>query len=133
MSEFLDKNVTSRVVLRRETPRLVMKKIGDKWSTRVLLKIAASPIRFNELRRSIAPISTRVLAATLRDLEEVGFVQRKAIPTSPPSVEYSLTELGRSFLAIVHSVLLWIDANIEHIDSARADYRGQANDDRDLD
>jgi DNA-binding HxlR family transcriptional regulator len=39
-----------------------------------------------------------MLTRTLRGLEEDGSVCRKAFATNPPSVEYSLTPIGRSLL-----------------------------------
>jgi DNA-binding HxlR family transcriptional regulator len=39
-----------------------------------------------------------MLTQTLRDLQRDGYVHRKVFPTKPPSVEYSLTDLGRSMV-----------------------------------
>ena len=49
-----------------------------------------------ELRIDIPPVSAKVLSQRLRELEGRGVIQRVVLPTSPPSVEYSLTPLGRS-------------------------------------
>jgi DNA-binding HxlR family transcriptional regulator len=59
---------------------------------------ACDPRRFNALRREVSEISQKVLASTLRELEENGFVSRTVTPTKPPQVEYALTDLGRDFL-----------------------------------
>jgi DNA-binding HxlR family transcriptional regulator len=74
----------------------VLRRVGDKWSILVIVLLGKRAYRFNELHRGIETISQRMLTRTLRGLEEDGLVHRKVFPTNPPSVEYSLTPLGRS-------------------------------------
>ena len=69
------------------------------------------PYRFNELQRAIEGISQRMLTRTLRLLEQDGIVRRTVFPTVPPSVEYSVTELGRSLLVPLSAVADWA---VEH-------------------
>jgi len=57
--------------------------------------LQAGPRRFNELRGDLRTVSAKVLASHLRRLEGAGLVHRELRPTSPPTVEYSLTELGQ--------------------------------------
>src|SRR6187551_746674 len=79
-------------------------RISDKWSMLVVRVLGRGPCRFNALRREIGEISQKMLASTLRDLEEHGFVSRTVTPTSPPQVEYALTDLGDEFLGPVRAV-----------------------------
>jgi DNA-binding HxlR family transcriptional regulator len=53
--------------------------------------------RFGELQRLIPGASRQMLTLQLRDLEQMGILHRQAYAQVPPKVEYSLTELGRSF------------------------------------
>jgi len=46
-----------------------------------------------------------VLSARLRELESKGVVARRVMPTSPPSVEYELTELGRELLPAIQAII----------------------------
>ena len=85
----------------------VLDRIGDKWSVLVVVMLGAGPKRFNELRRSIATISQRMLTLTLRGLERDGLVTRTVFPTIPPRVDYELTELGRSLLTPVDALGRW--------------------------
>ena len=64
------------------------------WTPSVLWYLQAGPRRFSELRGDLRTVSAKVLAAHLRRLERAGLVHRELRPTSPPTVEYSLTELG---------------------------------------
>lgn len=99
--------------------RSVISHIGDKWSTLVLAHLAEKPIRFGELRRLISDISQRMLTQTLRDLQRDGYVDRVVFPTKPPSVEYSLTPLGRSLVASLQHLVDFAVANHAHVVEAR--------------
>ncbi len=69
--------------------------IGGKWRMFVLFRLGEGPMRFNALQRSLAPVTQRVLTATLRGLEDDGLVWRTVHETVPPHVEYGLTDRGR--------------------------------------
>ena len=79
--------------------RDVLDQLADKWSVLIISALAERPFRFGELRREIGDISQRMLTQTLRDLQADGLVEREVFPTTPPSVEYRLSPMGRSFLA----------------------------------
>lgn len=81
--------------------------IGNKWSFLVLRELYDGTKRFNELRRSIEGISPNALTSTLKHLEKKEVVKRKAIPTVPVTVEYSLTEKGQSFNSVLKEMKKW--------------------------
>ena len=97
----------------------VLDRVGDKWSVLVVVTLGDGPKRFNELRRSIASISQRMLTLTLRGLERDGLVTRTVFPTIPPRVDYALTELGRSLLQPVGALGNWARQNHARIVQAR--------------
>lgn len=100
----------------------MLARISDKWTLLVVRVLGRGPLRFNALRREVGEISQKVLAATLRDLEENGFVSRTVTPVTPPQVEYALTDLGREFLKPVRALAEWVIANAARLESARAAY-----------
>jgi DNA-binding HxlR family transcriptional regulator len=79
--------------------------LSGAWATNVIWYLSAHPRRFGELRVDIPRISARVLSARLRELESKGLVARRVMPTSPPSVEYELTELGRELLPAIDAII----------------------------
>ncbi len=79
--------------------------IGGAWTVNVIWYLRAGPRRFSELRLDIPPISPKVLTTRLRELEERGVVSRQVKPTSPPSVEYSLTELGQELVPAIEGIV----------------------------
>ena len=97
----------------------VLDRVGDKWSVLVVVTLGDGPKRFNELRRSIASISQRMLTLTLRGLERDGLISRTVFPTVPPRVDYELTELGRSLLRPVRALGGWARENRSRILQAR--------------
>jgi len=99
--------------------RDMMQQIGGKWSTLLLEVLADRPYRFGELRRMIPDISQRMLTQTLRDLQRDGYIEREVFPTKPPSVEYRITDLGRSLYATMAPLLNWAEANHDAVRAAR--------------
>jgi DNA-binding HxlR family transcriptional regulator len=97
----------------------ILSRIGDKWSVLVVSLLGKGPLRFSALRRQIDGISQKMLTATLRSLERDGFVTRTVFPTTPPQVEYELTELGRELLCPVGALAQWAIANQARVDEAR--------------
>ncbi|QRI65399.1 helix-turn-helix transcriptional regulator [Shinella sp. PSBB067] len=102
--------------------RDVLDSVGGKWTSLMILGLAEGPRRFSQLRRFIPDISQRMLTQTLRDLQRDGYLTRTVYPTQPPSVEYGLTPLGQSFLALLRSLVQWSTQNHAAIRAARTAY-----------
>ena len=79
--------------------------LGGAWTTNVVWQLSGGPRRFGELSRDIPGISPKMLTARLRELEDKGVIDRIVTPTSPPSVEYSLSELGQELVPVIDSIV----------------------------
>src|ERR1700745_3246485 len=100
--------------------RDVLDRVGDRWSMLVLCTLAKKgTLRFSALKISIEDISQRMLAQTLRRLEQDGFVSRPVSPKNPPRVEYALTPLGKSLLEPVSDLVRWAKQNHRRVRDAR--------------
>ena len=53
----------------------------------------------------------------LRELETDGFVSRYIYQEIPPKVEYSLTDLGKSFVPVLQQMKQWGKENLPHDDN----------------
>lgn len=84
--------------------------------------LAERPYRFGQLRRHIPDISQRMLTQTLRNLQRCGYVNREVFPTKPPSVEYSLTDLGRSISEPLQALIQWAELHSDAVKTARKNY-----------
>jgi DNA-binding HxlR family transcriptional regulator len=102
--------------------RDILDRIGDRWSLLTLWALSGGTLRFTAIKREIPDISQRMLAQTLRRLEQDGFVSREVHPTVPPRVDYTLTPLGRSFLVQLDGLVKWADENHEAVREARRAY-----------
>jgi DNA-binding HxlR family transcriptional regulator len=100
----------------------LLSRVGDKWTVLVVRVLGEGPMRFNALRRAIGDISQKMLASTLRTLERDGLVTRTVTPTTPPQVEYALTDLGRGLLVPVCHLARWTTENAGRIEAARRAY-----------
>ena len=57
-------------------------------------------------------ITQSSLTKQLRELERDGFLHREIYREIPPKVEYSLTELGRSFVPVLVQMMRWSEAHL---------------------
>jgi len=102
--------------------RGVLDRISDKWSMLLVMTLAESPKRFNQLRREVPDISQKMLTQTLRDLQRDGLVARRVYDTKPPSVEYRLTPMGESIIVPFGHLIEWASENHPRIDAARVEF-----------
>ena len=103
----------------------ILSRIGDKWSVLIVSLLGGGSLRSSDLRRRIDGISQKMLTATLRSLERDGFVTRTVFPTTPPSVAYALTDLGRDLLMPVKALANWARANQARVEEARRQFDGE--------
>jgi DNA-binding HxlR family transcriptional regulator len=69
-----------------------------RWTVNILLCLQERPHRHTELRRCLENVSQRMLTRNLRNLESTGLISRREIKSKVMGVEYSLTELGKTFI-----------------------------------
>jgi DNA-binding HxlR family transcriptional regulator len=99
--------------------RIVLDRIGDKWTVLVVSALSQDVLRFSELRVKLGGVAPKVLTQTLRALERDGLLTRKVYAQVPPKVEYRLTPLGRSLLGPIAAVREWAEANVGAVLAAR--------------
>src|SRR5512141_1139774 len=79
--------------------------LGGAWTTNLVWQLSGGPRRFGERMKDIPGISPKMLTARLRELEDKGVVIRAVVPTSPPSVEYTLSKLGVELVPVIDSIV----------------------------
>lgn len=99
--------------------RIVLDRVGDKWTVLIIGTLDDGPRRFNEIRLAIGGITPKVLTSTLRSLVADGLVSREVFAEVPPRVEYALTELGRSLQGPVAALRRWAELNVAAISESR--------------
>lgn len=100
-------------VERCKTISTVQRLLGGKWKIEILYYIGKQNVRrFGALRRTIGEITESALTKQLRELEAEGFLHRQDFQEVPPRVEYSLTELGESFMEVLDFMKAWGEKNL---------------------
>ena len=68
-------------------------------------------VRFNELKRYLKNISDKTLSKNLKELESDRLIIRREYPQIPPKVEYSLSDRGKSLMAVLDQLCIWGEKN----------------------
>ncbi len=102
--------------------RLVLDRIGDRWTVLIVGILEDGTKRFSELRDAVGGITPKVLTQTLRAMERDGLVARKVYAEVPPKVEYTLTELGRSLTTPIQAIRVWAEQNMGQLFATRELY-----------
>ena len=73
-----------------------IKMLGCRWKILIIRELLSGTKRFGELKKNVTGITQKVLTSKLRDMEELGLLERTVYPQIPPKVEYTLTDIGYS-------------------------------------
>lgn len=108
-NKFSEKNQLARC----ESMCRLQSVISGKWKILIIWYISFYKMqRFNELQRRLDGITHATLAKQLKELEDDGLISRKAYPEVPPRVEYTLTQLGESFVPLLKQMQTWSEENL---------------------
>jgi DNA-binding HxlR family transcriptional regulator len=99
--------------------RKLLDRIGDKWSALILLVLGDEDTRFNDLKRQIGGISQKMLSQTLQSLKRDGLISRSVEPTTPVTVTYSITALGRELLTALRFMIDWAEIRLPDVEKAQ--------------
>lgn len=84
-----------------------LKMLGCKWKVLIIRELLTGTKRFCELKRAVTGITQKVLTSKLREMEELGLLEREVYPQIPPKVEYTLTDIGYSLRPVLESLKCW--------------------------
>ncbi|MES2627659.1 MAG: helix-turn-helix domain-containing protein [Bacteroidota bacterium] len=87
--------------------RDALEALEGRWKLLLLFSLSSGPKRFGQLSREVSGISDKMLAKDLRSLEENGLINRKVLDTVPQSIEYTITDHGRSLEKVLQELHLW--------------------------
>lgn len=84
--------------------------ISGKWKLKLLYLIGYyESIRYGELKKKAAPITHKMLAGQLKELEADGLITRTEYPEIPPHVEYALSQKGIDLIPMFDALFEWIN------------------------
>ncbi len=95
--------------LMKDTAKL-RKIITKRGTLEILIPLCCTtqPVRYLKFRKTLKGISSRTLAARLKDLQKTGILERNAYNEMPPRVEYRLTKKGQELVESVINLLQWM-------------------------
>lgn len=87
--------------------RDVLDIINGKWKLPILIALSFGDKRFKELERDIVGITPRMLSKELKELEVNQLLKRTVHDTIPVTVEYALTDYGKSLDEVIVALRKW--------------------------
>ena len=84
-----------------------MRMIGGKWKGSILWHLKDGPVRFNDLARQLGGASKKMVNQRLKEMEELGLLERRVLSTRPIAVAYEITDFGRSALDVLDQLRAW--------------------------
>ena len=87
--------------------------ISGKYRLRILWELKNGPLRYGELKSALAAsmgnkaIAARVVSRDLKELANRFMISRKEHIGAPRQVEYSLTDVGKTFLPVLEQIHQW--------------------------
>jgi len=82
-------------------------RIGDRWALLVVRELLLDDRTFRELEAALRGISPSLLTQRLTQLTADGLVVRNEAPRRSKSVEYRLTDAGRSLERVIVELIRW--------------------------
>ncbi|MBN3263330.1 winged helix-turn-helix transcriptional regulator [Pectobacterium brasiliense] len=107
--------------------RMILDRVGDKWTLLILNILVERPMRFNQLKRDVEGISQKVLSQTLKNLVRDGFVERTVFPTIPVTVEYASTVMGKTLAKPIAELTYWAEQNMDNVLLSQKKFDASAN------
>ena len=97
--------------------------VTDKWSILIILWLGNyGKLRFNELKKVVQGISSKVLTERLKRMEKDGYIIRTVYPQVPIKVEYELSEFGVEYLDQLLNLIVWMDKSAPEIIKRRTKF-----------
>ncbi|WP_134091722.1 helix-turn-helix domain-containing protein [Olivibacter sp. XZL3] len=81
--------------------------LGGKWKIEIISALSFGKLRFMELQREVQGIGAKMLSKELRELELNELVSRQVCNTKPITVEYELSEYGKTLGNIIDEMIDW--------------------------
>src|ERR1700722_13718461 len=81
--------------------------LSGKWKLPIIVSLSFGNKRFKQVATEVAGITDRMLSKELKDLEMNRLINRTVYDTFPPTVEYSITEHGKSLHKVIMELGNW--------------------------
>ena len=82
--------------------------LNGKWKIQIISSVCYyNKRRFSDILNDVAGISNKMLSKELKELEINKLINRTVLDTQPVTVQYELTEHGKSLKKIINNLTEW--------------------------
>ena len=81
--------------------------LNGKWKLPIIIALSFGRKRFKVIEREVKGITAKMLSKELKDLEMNKLVKRTVYDTKPVTVEYELTEYGKTLDDVIDALRDW--------------------------
>jgi DNA-binding HxlR family transcriptional regulator len=81
--------------------------LSGKWKLPIIISLSFGNKRFKQIAKEIPNITDKMLSKELRDLEINQLIKRTVYDTVPVTVEYSMTNYGKSLEKVIAELGKW--------------------------
>jgi len=99
--------MNSECKLRLQAVQDVVDLFAGKWKIYILNELKSGPKHFMELQRNVDGIGAKMLSSELKSLETNELVKRTEFSTKPVTVEYAITDYGKTLEHLIEEVETW--------------------------
>ncbi|MBS1611524.1 MAG: helix-turn-helix transcriptional regulator [Bacteroidetes bacterium] len=78
----------------------LLKQLAGKYKPEVFRLAVEGPVRFSSLLKQIEGSNKQTLSVALKELEEIGLLDKTVIQLKPLHIEYNLSEKGKSLIPV---------------------------------
>jgi len=101
-------NNTTSCKVRISAIKDTMEILSGKWKFHILgTLILGDKLRFMDLLREVDGIGAKMLSKELQDMEINHLISRTVLNTKPITVEYEITEYGKTLSPIIDEIAKW--------------------------
>ena len=92
--------------------------LGERWTLLILRELVGGPRRYGDLRDELPGIATNLLAERLKELQDVGLVDRAELPAPIGRTVYTLSDMGWQRVLPILQTIAWFGLDrLDPIDS----------------
>jgi DNA-binding HxlR family transcriptional regulator len=83
---------------------VALKYVGKKWAIELIKDMFFGMKHFNEFLNANPDLSGKVLSQRLKELEKFGIIEKRVTSVTPLTIEYHLTDKGRSMNKVIYEL-----------------------------
>ena len=119
MKKEIKVNSTSFCKMQIQAIQDAMSVLSGKWKFHLLgTLIEGDKLGFMDLLREVDGIGTKMLSKELQDMEMNQLISRTVMNTKPVTVEYAITEYGKTLKPVIDELAKWGTQYREKIQSS---------------